>query len=108
MIPTEAECRAAVLNAARLGGWRIHCPRKVQTNKGKHLTADEGHRGWPDLTLCRAGQLVCIELKRDKTGRMGEGQQEWIDVLDAVPGVIALTVFVPSQMQSLIERLIAR
>lgn len=108
MIPTEAECRTTILDAARRGGWRIHCPRKVQTDKGVHLTADEGDRGWPDLTLARRGQLVCIELKRDKTGRMGEGQQEWIDVLDAVPGVIALTVWVPSQMQALIERLLQR
>lgn len=108
MTATEAECRTAILDAARLGGWRIHCPRKVQTNKGKHLTADEGHRGWPDLTFVRRGQLVCFELKRDKTGRIGEGQQEWIDELDAVPGVTALFVWVPSQMQALKERLLQR
>lgn len=107
-MPSEDECRRTIIAAAKLGGWRIHAPRKVQTNKDVHLTADEGDRGWPDVTLCRRGHLVCIELKKDKTGRIGPGQQEWIDGLDAVPGVTARFVWVPSGMDELCRVLAQR
>lgn len=108
MTATEAQCQRAIIEAAQMAGWRVHAERTSRTASGSYATAIQGHRGFPDIIMVRGYQLLAIELKRDKTGRMGEGQQEWLDMLDAVPGVIALTVWVPSQMQSLIERLTQR
>ena len=107
-VATEAACRKAIIQAAMYAGWRVHCPRTARTGAGGHLTADEGHQGWPDLAMVRGHQLVCIELKRDKTGRMRPGQPEWKDALNAVPGVTALVVWVPSGQDALIKALTSR
>ena len=107
-LPTEAECEDAIIKAARLAGWRVHAERTSRTGSGNYATAIKGDRGYVDLTMVRNGQLVFVELKRDKTGRMGPGQDEWIDALDAVPGVAAFVCWVPSQMPALIAKLTER
>jgi len=96
-VATEAACRKAIIEAAMFAGWRIHCPRAARLKDAddgeqKWVTADEGHPGWPDLAMVRGHQLVCIELKRDKTGRMRPGQLEWKDALSNVPDVTTLVV----------------
>ena len=112
-VATEAACRKAIIEAAMFAGWRIHCPRAARLKDAddgeqKWVTADEGHPGWPDLAMVRGHQLVCIELKRDKTGRMRPGQLEWKDALSNVPGVTALVVWVPSGQDALIKALTSR
>ena len=62
--------------------------RTSRTGLGNYATAIKGDCGFCDLTMVRNGQLVFVELKRDRTGRVGPGQQEWVDALDAVPGVV--------------------
>jgi hypothetical protein len=101
---SEAECRKAILEAARFAGWRIHCPRTAQTGKGVHLTADDGDAGWPDVTLSRGGQLVIVELKR-KPNKVEPEQQVWLDQLAKVPGVSAFVVWVPEEMDTFIKAL---
>lgn len=71
-------------------GWKVH----VQ------WTAIHSPAGWPDLTLYRrnrdgVGELVCIELKREK-GKTTPKQDEWIAALASVPGVTFAGVIRPS------------
>lgn len=104
-IATELQCEATIIAAAQRAGWRVHGERTVKTSKGDHLTPIKGDKGYPDLTLVRGTQLIFVELKRDGTGRVGEGQQEWVDALDDVPGVRAFFVWVPSDQDRLIAAL---
>lgn len=104
-IATEAECENAIIDAAILAGWRVHAERKSRTKDGGHLTAIKGHRGFPDLTMVRGEQILFVELKRDKTGKIGPGQQEWIDALDLGGNVRAFFLWVPSQQDQFIKRI---
>ena len=105
MMPTEAECQAVIVKAAMLAGWRVHAERTSRTQSGGWATAIQGHPGFCDLVLVRGEQLWFLELKRDKTGRIGPGQDEWIDALEAVPGVRAAVIWVPSEQDRLIKML---
>lgn len=107
-LPTEAQCQRAIIEAAQMAGWRVHAERTSRTASGSYATAIQGHAGFPDIIMCRGYQLLAIELKRDKTGRMGPGQQEWIDALGDVPGVTAMVVWVPSQQDQFIRALTSR
>lgn len=110
-LPTEAECQRTIIEAAQLLGWRVHAERTSRTASGRYATAIQGDRGFPDLVLARGTKIFFVELKRDKTGRIGPGQQEWYDALnmpffgDALPEVRAFIVWVPSQMNEFIGRL---
>lgn len=102
-LPTERQCQTAIVQAMRLAGWRVHVERTSQTADGRYLTAIAGDRGFPDIVAVRDGVLLAVELKRDKTGKIGPGQQEWVDALDAVPGVRSMVVWVPSDQDRFIR-----
>lgn len=53
---------------------------------GRHVTPTVGHVGYPDLTLCRGGRLVLLELK-SRRGTTTPSQDLWRDRLEQVPGV---------------------
>ena len=40
----------------------------------------QGDRGLPDLVIAKNGRVLLAELKTD-TGRLGPGQQDWLDAL---------------------------
>lgn len=104
-IPSEAECQRTILAAAKLAGWRCHAERTSRTASGGHATAIQGEPGFPDIVAVKGASLLFIELKRDRTGRMGPGQDEWIEALDNVAGVQSMVVYVPSDMDRLIRAL---
>lgn len=93
----EAEMSARLVEAARWGGWRVM--RIVDARK---QVAD----GWPDLTLVRAGEMMALELKTAQ-GALRPGQAEWLEALDAVPGITARLVR-PADLNALIDRLTNR
>lgn len=82
---SEDDLSAFVSDFSRLQGWRrVHFrPAKVGE---RWVTALEGDVGWPDWTFTRRGRLVIAELKSQR-GRMGPGQQEWLDALREVGGI---------------------
>jgi hypothetical protein len=75
---TEAQFQASVIQIAKMNGWRIFHPMKMQARDGSWRTALSGDKGWPDLVLAHRerGFLVC-ELKAD-AGRLTEDQKVWL------------------------------
>jgi hypothetical protein len=73
---TESEFQALVLDMANLFGWRSY-----HTHDSRRSAA-----GFPDLVLVRRERLIFAELKTER-GRVGDAQSEWLDALDAIPGI---------------------
>lgn len=85
---TENEWQSTVMNLATLLGWRsYHAPenRPVVGRNGSRYVQNV-RAGFPDLVLVRDDRLIFAELKRE-TGKLGPGQQEWLDAVRRVPGV---------------------
>ena len=61
---TEREFQRAVVELARLMGWRVHHTRPALTRAGEWRTPIQGDAGFPDLVLCRPPRLILAELKR--------------------------------------------
>lgn len=77
MSMTEAAFQTCVMDLARWTGWKTFHPRTVKTDKGRHLTAYQGDRGFPDLVLVhRKRGVLFVELKTE-TGRLDAHQEEW-------------------------------
>lgn len=77
----EREFQRAVVDAARVLGWRVH------------YVADSRRSpvGWPDVTAVRRGRVLFLECKQQH-GRIRPGQEDWVADLDAVPGATARIV----------------
>ena len=82
---TERELQGAIIEAAKLLGWRLCHFRPARTLNGWR-TPIEGHPGFPDLVLLRPPRLIFAELK-SKRGRVDFEQATWLNGLEAVPGV---------------------
>ena len=83
---TEREFQRAVVELARLMGWRVFHARPALTRRGRWLTPIQGDAGFPDLVLCRPPRLIVAELKRNGA-RPTPQQQGWLDALSACAGV---------------------
>lgn len=89
---TEAQWQAQVLGLAGFYGWRSYHPpdnRPGKSGRPQRVTA-----GFPDLVLVRAPELIIAELKTD-TGRLGPGQQEWLDELERVADAFRRQAYAP-------------
>lgn len=90
--PTEAEFQRAVLQLAKLRGWRVAHFRGVRVQRANgsvhHVTPQQGDAGFPDLILVRKGVILVRELKRwSRRNKFETGQQEWIAELGEHGGV---------------------
>ena len=83
---TEREFQRAVVELARLMGWRVHHTRPALTRAGEWRTPIQGDAGFPDLVLCRPPRLILAELKR-VGGKPTAEQQAWLEALQACAGV---------------------
>jgi hypothetical protein len=86
MTERERDFQRAVVELARLCGWRVHHTRPALTQRGRWLTPIQGDAGFPDLVLCRPPRLILAELKR-VGGRPTADQQAWLDALANCAGV---------------------
>jgi hypothetical protein len=82
----ERDFQRAVVELARLCGWRVFHARPALTRRGRWLTPIQGDAGFPDLVLVRAGRVIFAELKR-VGGKLTAEQQAWLDALHACAGV---------------------
>lgn len=95
---TEAQLQTAVIECARLLGWRVAHFRPGMNQRGRWMTAVQGDgAGFPDLVMARRGRLIFAELKAEK-GRMSAEQDAWMEAL-RVPGV-TVAVFFPRDWES--------
>jgi hypothetical protein len=76
---TEADLQKLIIQAAQLYGWRVSHFRPALTAKGWR-TAVEGHAGFPDLVLARAGVVIVAELKTER-GKLTAAQAVWREAL---------------------------
>lgn len=83
---TEAQFQRVIVKYAKDHGWLVHHTPKAKVRPGRHVTPTVGHVGYPDLTLCRGGRLVLLELK-SRRGTTTPSQDLWRDRLEQVPGV---------------------
>lgn len=92
----ESDFQRQIIDFARLTGWLIFHPHKVQTPSG-WLTTVQGHPGYPDLTLVhpRRRELLFLELKTER-GRLQPEQVQWLDALAAVEAPPIVRVCRPS------------
>jgi hypothetical protein len=85
-VQRERDFQRAVIDLARLTGWRVHHTRPALTRRGRWLTPIQGDAGFPDLVLCRPPRLITAELKR-VGGKPTAEQQAWLEALSACAGV---------------------
>lgn len=70
---TENELKRLVVDLARRNGWAVyHVPQRTMLNGGG--------AGYPDLTLCRDGEHLWLELKQQKAGPT-EAQLGWAQAI---------------------------
>ena len=104
--PTEAQCQATIVEAARRGGWLVHAELPALARDGSWRTAIQGDVGFPDLVMVRNGKVLVIELKR-RPRKIDVAQLLWLRKFTAA-GIDARLVFVPENLDSLVSELLAR
>lgn len=99
---TEAQFQTALINLASATGWFVHHGRKVQNRAGRWETPIAGHPGFPDLVLVHSTRgLIVAELK-SAGGRVGSGQQRWLDMLG---DHVEVHVWRPADWDQIVKRL---
>lgn len=98
----EKALQNAVIELAKLYGWRVHHGRPAQMPSGKWATPIQGHAGFPDLVLVRPPDLLFIELK-SAIGRTSPQQDEWLADLAAAGAEVH--VWRPRDITTIKERL---
>ena len=73
MKQTEKQFQQAVLDYAKLTGWKTFHP----------FDSRRSAAGFPDLTLTRDEEIIFIELKTER-GKLSADQKEWGDSLQKV------------------------
>ncbi len=75
---TESQLQTAIIDVAKLLGWRVMHQRPARRLDGSWRTAVEGHEGFPDLVLLRPPRLIFAELK-SKKGALTQDQAIWLN-----------------------------
>lgn len=86
----ESEFEQAIVDAARVFGWKAVGHRPMRTKHGWATGWKYDGVGWPDLTLIHAahGLLLTAELKTTKV-RLSNDQTEWGDTLSKLEATTA-------------------
>ena len=100
---TERDFQRAVVELARLMGWRVHHTRPALTQRGRWLTPIQGDAGFPDLVLCRPPRLIVAELKRN-SARPTPAQRGWLGALGQCAGV-EVYLWTPNDWETIVRTL---
>jgi hypothetical protein len=79
---TERELTDAVLELARLLGWRCAHFRPARTARGWRTAVQGDGAGFPDLVLVRGERILYRELKTER-GKLRPEQEAWLSALRA-------------------------
>ena len=100
---TEAIFQAQVIRIAKMNGWLVFHPRKVQGRDGRWMTAIQGDVGFPDLVFAhRLRGLIFAELK-SAGGKVEPAQTRWLEEL-VLAGAEAY-IWRPRDLQDIADRL---
>ena len=77
--PSEADLQRAVIDLARMFGWRIAHFRPAHTAKGWRTPVEADGKGWPDLVMIRPPRIVIAELKVGRN-QVTEDQATWLEL----------------------------
>lgn len=80
---TEAQLQSAVIECARLLGWRVAHFRPALTSKGYRTAVEADGAGWPDLFMVHPSNGMApyaVELKAAQ-GRLSPEQRAWLELL---------------------------
>lgn len=94
---TEAQLQSAVIECARLLGWRVAHFRSALTGKGYRTPVEADGKGFPDLICTRGSRLLVVELK-SASGRLAAEQDEWLRAFVEVGATVC--VFLPRDWES--------
>ncbi len=83
---TGGELQAAIVEAARMLGWRVAHFRAARTAHGWRTPVAADGAGWPDLCLVRE-RIIFAEIKGDGD-RVRPDQQAWLDTLAAAGAAV--------------------
>lgn len=99
----EAGLQSFIIELALRTGWRVFHPKKVQVQGKYWFTAQEGHVGYPDLTLAHTEHgLIFAELKAGRN-KLTEDQMIWREVLEACGA--EFHVWRPADQDQIVKRL---
>jgi hypothetical protein len=79
---SEAGFQRAVIDLARLMGFRVAHFRAAQTARGWRTPVQADGAGFPDLVMVRGNRIIAAELKA-QAGRVSDEQLAWLDALAA-------------------------
>lgn len=104
---TEAQLQSAVIECARLLGWRVAHFRPALTAKGYRTPVEADGGGWPDLFMVHPSNGMApyaVELKSAR-GVVSHEQWAWLELLNLAGCYTA--VWTPADwMSGRIERLL--
>jgi hypothetical protein len=107
---TEAQFQAAVIDVARLHGWRVHHARPARTAAGWR-TPITGDVGFPDLVLAHPRRGLIIAEIKTQTGRLSGDQEAWLIALSAATRRqerVRVCLWRPSDWEAIVARLSER
>ena len=87
-MPSEAEEQAMVVQYCLLKKYKFwHTPNSTYTKSWRqkaHNRAMGVQAGIPDLFIIVDGNLIAVEMKRQKGGVVSPAQKEWIETLNNI------------------------
>ncbi len=101
---STSEWNARAIRMISEKSWQEHIRQLARTfNWAYYHTWRSQHSpsGFPDCVLVRGERCIFAELKVEG-GKPTQTQQEWLDVLRAVPG-IEVYIWTPSQREEVVE-----
>ena len=99
---SEADLQRLIVGLAQTLEYLVQHCRRSMSQSGRHLTAIQGDKGYPDLTIVGHGRIIFAELKSEK-GRLTPGQHEWLEALalaESDDGRVEVHIWRPSQWLS--------
>ena len=96
---SERELQSAVIEMAKLLGWRVMHTRPARMLDGRWRTPLQGHEGFPDLVLLGRRGCSSCELKSEK-GKLTQEQALWLNGFRASGPAIETYEWKPKHWES--------